>query len=292
MQTLEVLKTKPKDFDPQAEVAACYIECEGKLLLLQNAPDDSEAGSWGVPAGKVESNETPLQGAMRELFEETGISIDSSQIQLIGSLYIRKPEIDYVYHLFRIKVATRLEVQLSHEHQNYQWVSPEEIEMMPIMIGGKEAYAHYRALADKKRMGASVNAYLVLKQENKILLLLRKNTGYCDGMWSFVAGHVEDGESATEGMCREAYEEIGIQINPLQLRVVHVMHRKSSRLNVDIFFECLSWEGNIINREPDKCECLAFFSLDALPVNIVDYNVIALKAILKENFYSEYGWSS
>lgn len=147
MQTVQVYETKPEKFNPQAEVAACYLECDGKLLLLLNALGDSEAGSWGVPAGKLESNEAPLHGAIRELFEETSISIDTSQIQSIGSLYIRKPEVDYIYHLFRIKMVTKPDIRLSPEHQNYRWVSAEEMEMMPIMIGGKEAYARYRALS-------------------------------------------------------------------------------------------------------------------------------------------------
>lgn len=64
------------------------------------------------------------------------------------------------------------------------------------------------------RTGTSVNAYLVLRRDDQLLLLLRKNTHYCDGMWGFMAGHVEDGESATEGMIREAREEIGIELTP------------------------------------------------------------------------------
>lgn len=144
MQKVEVQETKPENFNPLTEIAACYLDCDGKLLLLLNASHDSEAGSWGVPAGKLESNETPLQGAVRELFEETSISADFSQIQSVGSLYIRKPEVDYVYHLFRVEVASRPEVRLSSEHQEYRWVSSDEMEMMPIMIGGQEAYAYYR----------------------------------------------------------------------------------------------------------------------------------------------------
>jgi 8-oxo-dGTP diphosphatase len=97
-------------------------------------------------------------------------------------------------------------------------------------------------------------------------------------------------ENQPQGMSREAYEEIGIQIEPLKLKAVHVMHRKTNRLNVDIFFECASWEGSIINREPNKCERIAFFPLDVLPLNVVDYNVTALKAIREGNFYSECGW--
>ena len=67
-------------------------------------------------------------------------------------------------------------------------------------------------------------------------MLLRQNTGYLDNYWSFPAGHVETGESATEGMIREAREELGIILSPDNLQVVHVMHRKTNRLNVDIFF--------------------------------------------------------
>lgn len=123
------------------------------------------------------------------------------------------------------------------------------------------------------------------------MLQLRQNTGYCDGMWSFVAGHVEDGEPATTGMIREAYEEIGIQLIPSQIKVVHVMHRKTTRLNVDIFFDCQSWCGEIQNKEPEKCAGLEFFSLDELPSSMIDYNAVALKSIQRGEFYSEYGWN-
>ncbi len=91
-------------------------------------------------------------------------------------------------------------------------------------------------------------------------------------------------------MIREAREEIGIQVQSVQLKVVHVMHRKTNRLNMDVFFECVSWAGDVVNREPNKCERLAFFSSDALPPNTVDYNVAALKAIIEGSFYSECGW--
>lgn len=146
-------------------------------------------------------------------------------------------------------------------------------------------------LAQGKRKGASVNAHLVLKQGGKVLLLLRKNTNYYDGMWGFAAGHVEDGEPATQGMIREAHEEIGIEILPNQLRVLHIMHRKTDRLNIDIFFDCLSWKGSIQNSEPEKCEKIDFFPPNLLPSNTIDYHAAALQAIAQGRFYTELGWS-
>ncbi len=140
------------------------------------------------------------------------------------------------------------------------------------------------------RKGASVNAYLILKKDDEILLNLRKNTGYCDGFWSLIAGHVEDGESATAAIIREAEEEIGIYIREENLQVVHVMHRQTNRYNIDIFFKCRAWEGELRNQEPEKCEALSFFSVTKLPENIIDYNIDVLKAVAQKEFYSERGW--
>ena len=54
--------------------------------------------------------------------------------------------------------------------------------------------------------------HLILIENNKILLQRRYNTGYEDGNYSVVAGHVEENESVIETMQREALEEIGINI--------------------------------------------------------------------------------
>lgn len=133
---------------------------------------------------------------------------------------------------------------------------------------------------------------LVLKTKDKILLQLRSNTGYCDGFYSLVAGHVEDNESATAAIIREAQEEIGILLDPSNIEVIHVMHRKTNRFNMDIFFECTHWQGDILNKEPEKCASLDFFYLNQLPINTIDYIKDALNAISTNEFYSEAGWKS
>ena len=59
---VEVYETKPIGFKASVEVAACYLEVEGRLLLLECAAKKQEAGRWGVPAGKLEKGETPAMG--------------------------------------------------------------------------------------------------------------------------------------------------------------------------------------------------------------------------------------
>ncbi len=143
----------------------------------------------------------------------------------------------------------------------------------------------------KKKPGTHVCAYLILRQKDDVILHLRKNTGYCDGQYGLVSGHVEDGEPATAGMIREAKEEAGIELLPSQLKVVHVVHRHSNRQNVDIFFECTSWEGKIKNQEPEKCAALEFFPLDNLPDNTIPYVARTLQAAANGIYYSEDGWN-
>lgn len=290
---IQIFYQQPDSFYPKVEVAACYVEIDGKLLLLERSSQNTEANCWGVPAGRIEAGETAEEGAKRELFEETGILVnDSNQIRFLGVLYIKKPEIHYIFRLFKVDLKEVPAIQLAlRENQNYIWADSHIIEKLPLMAGADEALKAYRSFLLKNRpTGTSVCAYLLLKKGDQILLNLRKNTGYADGMWSFIAGHVEDGETATEGMIREAKEEIGITIQPEQLKVVHIMHRLSNRFNVDIFFECFSWEGEIKNREPHKCERMDFFPIHSLPTPLVDYNRAVLELVAKGEFYSERGW--
>lgn len=246
----------------------------------------------GCSWGKLEANETPSQGAYREVLEETGIHIPSHPPMLsLGALYIRKPDIDYVYHMFKITLDQPPAVHLSTEHIDYIWAGFNDIEKLNLMNGAGMALKILKQRTSKKtRSGASVNAYLILRRQDHVLLLLRANTGYCDGCYGLVSGHVEDGESATDAVIREAFEEAGILLSASDLKVIHVLHRQSDRFNVDIFFECRSWQGTISNQEPQKCAGLEFHPLSNLPSNTVDYVVVVLQAVEKGISYSEQGW--
>ena len=135
------------------------------------------------------------------------------------------------------------------------------------------------------------SSYLVLIENNKILLQRRFNTGYEDGNYGFVAGHVEEGESFTDAVIREIKEEIGVMLKLEDLRVIHVMHRKSiSDERIDVFFMAKKWTGEIENKEPDKCDDLSWFDVNNLPDNIIPYVRQALDGIKNRIFYSEHGW--
>lgn len=134
---LEIFNHPPTDFAPQIEVAACYLLYSNEMLLLKRSYGKPEEGLWGVPAGKIDPGETPLEGALRELKEETGIGLPPEKFIEKGKRYIRKPAIDYVYHMFLILLDAKPEVNINSEHLEYQWIPPSQADTLPLMAGAK-----------------------------------------------------------------------------------------------------------------------------------------------------------
>ena len=134
--------------------------------------------------------------------------------------------------------------------------------------------------------------HLVLQREGRTLLLKRFNTGFEDGNYSLVAGHVDGNESARTALCREAMEEAGLSILPDDLALCHVIHRKSEEERMSLFFTPSRWQGEPSNMEPHKCSELSWFPTDALPDNMVGYVRHALQQVASGLIYSEFGWAS
>lgn len=144
------------------------------------------------------------------------------------------------------------------------------------------------------RQTAILASYLVLIKENKVLLSRRFNTGYEDGKYSLIAGHVDEGETFTQCIIREAHEEAGIIVQPDQLHVAHVMHRKNESEQelprVDIYFVATEWSGEPQIKEPYKCDEFLWVDVENLPSNVIPCVRSAIKAISNNQSYSEWGW--
>ncbi|MFA5871369.1 MAG: NUDIX domain-containing protein [Parcubacteria group bacterium] len=139
-------------------------------------------------------------------------------------------------------------------------------------------------------------AYLILFKDDKILLLRRFNTGYNDGNYSLVAGHLDGNETFRQTLAREAKEEAGLEIRKGDMKVVHLMNRYEKanpvelKERVDVFIRAQKWKGEPCNLEPHRCDDLKWFPLDKLPENTIPCVRQAINCIRKNIFYSEYGW--
>ncbi|HSI00496.1 MAG TPA: NUDIX domain-containing protein [Reyranella sp.] len=138
------------------------------------------------------------------------------------------------------------------------------------------------------KFGLIADLHLILRQDGKVLLGLRRNTGFADGLYHLPAGHLEPDEPIAAGAAREAREELGIDIRLADLELVHTMHHRSGL--VAFFFEVLAWSGEIGNAEPDKCERLDWLAADDWPRNSVRYARAALDRIRSGQRFSTFGW--
>lgn len=132
--------------------------------------------------------------------------------------------------------------------------------------------------------------HLFLLRGDAVLLLRRFNTGYEDGSYSVVAGHLDGGERVEQAAVREAREEVGIDLDPAALEVVGVMHRRADDERIDWFLTAREWSGEPSNCEPNKCDELRWSPLDDLPENIIPYVRRALTNYRQQRWYDSFGW--
>ena len=125
-------------------------------------------------------------------------------------------------------------------------------------------------------------------ETEQVLLHLRAGTGYMDGWWDFAgSGHVEAGETASQAVCRECAEEIGVAVRPENTRFLHVTHRLGRLTYYDFYFQVCVWAGEPQINEPDKCADLKWFALDQLPQNMLPQRRFALERWRSGVPYSE-----
>lgn len=136
-----VVLDPPAHFDPKVDVAATLCESGGKFLLLQTSQEKEHRGLWGLPAGKLNSGERPIEGALREMEEETGIALSAERLTFQLTAYVREA-IDFRFHLFRCTLSCRPHVRLNPpEHSAWRWVAMEELVQMPLIPCALELFA-------------------------------------------------------------------------------------------------------------------------------------------------------
>ena len=126
------------------------IEKEGKFLMVQEAKKKCY-GKWNFPAGHLEEGETIYDGAIREIFEETGC-----RVRLTNVLPIINTKLENVNFIFINFVAELVEEDIKFNKEeilDVKWIDKKDIKEM-----------NYNSLRDEKLIKKTLEIF----EENKI----------------------------------------------------------------------------------------------------------------------------
>jgi 8-oxo-dGTP pyrophosphatase MutT (NUDIX family) len=80
----------------------CQIIVNNKILLQYKNVDKFGGGKWNGPGGKIASEETPREGVIREVLEETGLKICEPKLYGVLDFYFnKKHDPDWTCYIFR-----------------------------------------------------------------------------------------------------------------------------------------------------------------------------------------------
>jgi 8-oxo-dGTP diphosphatase len=107
----------------------CYAEHGNQVLMLHRAKEPN-FGLWTAPGGKLEWDESPVECVVREMREETGLSIDRPELR--GLITEVSPVEHYQWMMF-VFVAPRFSGQLgSCNEGELAWVPIAQVSQLPI----------------------------------------------------------------------------------------------------------------------------------------------------------------
>jgi len=109
--------------------AIIELNDSGKILILQQSSKlDWQPSEWEIPYGRLDQFEDAETGLRREMKEELGIrSIEIVKVIRVWHIFrgSKKADNELIGITYHCRTKTE-KMHLSDEHEEYQWVAPEE----------------------------------------------------------------------------------------------------------------------------------------------------------------------
>ncbi len=112
------------------KVVTSFLHSDGKILILKRSKKvKAHQLMWAGISGYLEKNETPINRAIKEITEETGLSKEDIELVKISEpIGIPDHNIDILWivypHLFKTSIK---EINIDWEHTEYKWIKPETL---------------------------------------------------------------------------------------------------------------------------------------------------------------------
>lgn len=142
----------------------CFVKRSNSILML-NRDSAPAKGLWNGVGGKIEIGESPLECALRETFEETGINLEHAEYKGVVSWDVNHSAYSGGMHAFLADIPPGYEYITPRrveegilEWKSIEWILSEgnlgvgEMipQFLPVMLSNQECYEHRCTLVNNK----------------------------------------------------------------------------------------------------------------------------------------------
>ena len=106
-------------FNDTEDTAGVWISYDNRCMLCLR-----EDGRWSIPKGHIQIGEEPIDGALRELVEETQIMLNGTP-ELVKK--VKKSNGDGYFHIFKFESDKKFIPRLDIEHTKWGYFSYDKL---------------------------------------------------------------------------------------------------------------------------------------------------------------------
>lgn len=112
-------------------IKAALVNKNDEILFLKRSSENkTDVGKWEFPGGKLEKGQLTNEVLIRELQEEVGVDIADRERNSLAHVYSQHAEVEGYEDITIVTLTYMIrsegeDITLSHEHDDYKWVSKE-----------------------------------------------------------------------------------------------------------------------------------------------------------------------
>ena len=108
------------------------MNAQGRILITKRHPDKPYGNMWEITGGSLLAGESVKDGAVRELYEETGIKAAPSELRYMGQIIRERSGCIHNFYLYTGDFNENDIVLQAGETVEHRLVTPQEIERMSV----------------------------------------------------------------------------------------------------------------------------------------------------------------
>lgn len=197
--------------------AIAVVDAFGRLLMQERGDDAlHDPSRWGFPGGDLEEGEDFVAAAVRELEEETSLSVRPDQLESLGVRRFRSESCgeDDEFQLFAVRLDVGDADLVCGEGRQVRFVAPESFPGTDLHQAVRITLPDVLAWRADQDRGDFVCLTLVDPRGWCLMQERDEHAPVWPDTWAFPGGGLDAGEAPRQGAVRELAEETGIVLDP------------------------------------------------------------------------------